>query len=351
MEKKRVGILTFHNADNLGAVLQSFALQHTLEKECKVTAEIIDYRCEKIESTKYVKKPASFTELIKAFPLRLYYAIKRKGFSKFRKERLKISENVFSKENVNTVGSYYDVVISGSDQVWNLDCSGGDYTFFLDFLPENVRKASYAASIGTYEFKTQESERVKKLLDTFEFLSVREKSGADRLNAMGISNVCVNSDPVMLLSADEWRKFMAGRIVREKYVLVYTVLPDEGVENQAKKYAEAHGCRVINNKKSVEFILHNSPSEFLSFIYYADCVFTNSFHGSAFSLIFNKPFGADVKLPDGGINNRISDLLYNVGAEVNTLNGGDCEFSPANAENFLCEMQKNAVKYLKEICN
>lgn len=346
---KKIGILTFHGADNLGAVLQTFALQNTIEKNFSDSVKVIDYRCETVEITKFVKKPSSVKELIKYIPMSIYYGIKRRSFNKFRKIHLNLSQRC-DKFNISKITSDYDVFITGSDQIWNPGCSGDDYTYFLDFLKYPALSASYAASIGPYKYNSEERNKVASLLENYDYISVREQSGAEQLKEMGIKNVSVNPDPVTLLSPDEWKPYMSKRLCKQKYVLVYLILPDVNVTTAAEKYAKEHNCKIINNKKSIEFILKNSPSDFLSWVYNAECIFTNSFHGTAFSLIFNKPLGADVTLSDGGINNRVNDFLKCTGAENCIINSNDLIPQKVDISESLSKLKFDAMEYLNTIC-
>lgn len=331
MNKKKVGILTFHDADNLGAVLQAFALKSTIENRCGASAEIIDYKCNKITGTKYAQKGSGVKGFIRFVLMSFYYKIKRRGFKKFRKTMLGCSEKAFNKESIKKAENLYDVFITGSDQVWNPECSDGDSTYVLDFVSDRRKKYSYAASIGNYDIENADSEWINAIAD-YSNISVREQSAVEQLTKAGINDVKAHCDPVMLLSQEEWKAVMSKRILHKKYVLVYLVLPDVNVMKRAKEYADKHNCKIISNKQSLEFILHNSPSEFLSWIFNAEYVFTNSFHGTAFSLIFNKPLYADTEMVGGGINNRIKDMLAAV------------------SEGSLNKMRSSALEYLKDIC-
>ena len=351
MTKKKVGIITFHRADNLGAVLQAFALQKTLEEKCNVVAEIIDYKCEEVESTKKVKINKSFKGIIKVLPMMIYYRIKQKGFNKFRKEFLKTSENHFTKHNIENCVNDYDIFITGSDQVWNLSCSGNDMTYFLDFVPSGNSKTSYAASIGSYKYTSEDENSVSDYLKDFNCVSVREPSACEGVEKLYGRKVSVNCDPVALLNHEEWKQLIPERLCSEKYILVYLIQDDVNVMRSALKYAKDNGCKIINNKKSLEFILHNAPAEFLSWIFYAECVFTNSFHGTMFSLIFSKPLGADVQLKGGKVNNRVKELLLESGCEYCILTEGKSDVKVPNAEKWILEEQEKSIAYLKSVCS
>ncbi len=345
MKNKKAGIITFHNADNLGAVLQAYALQTVLKNVCKVECEIIDYNCGAIQQGRYVKKSTSFKQLVKNIPLSFYYKIKRSGFDKFRKKYLNLSKS-YDKNSVNECNSDYDLFITGSDQVWNLECSGDDYSYFLDFVDSVDKKYSYAASIGAFDFDESNCKRVFECLRNFNKISVRESSAVKKLEQLGIENIAVHPDPVLLLDKEQWLKITPPAFLKEKYVFVYLIQEDVNVLNVATKYAQEHNCKIINNKKSLEFIIKNSPESFLSWIYNSQCVFTNSFHATAFSLIFNKPLGADIELANGGVNNRVRELVNECCAD-NCIISNDNAFSTSyNCEKELHRLKAMGLDYL-----
>lgn len=346
---KRIGIVTYHNADNLGAVLQAYALHTVLDEVCGIYAEVIDYRCDAVEATKYSKRGKGIKEQLKALIMNVYYLIKHIGFTRFRKRYLKKSRKVFTSQNIHTSLHDYDAFITGSDQVWNLECSGGDNTYFLEFVPENRKKYAYAASIGSYQFRENEVYHYSDLLARLDRISVREASAKVTLGQMGITDASVCPDPVMLLTRDRWLEIMPGCLCKQRYVLVYLILPDEEIVVKAEEYARKHKCKVISNKVSPEFIFHNSPGAFLSWVYYAECVFTNSFHGTAMSLIFDKPLAAKVETAEGCVNNRIKEILELTGAEKCIMaEGNDPKKAIENCK--ITKMRLTGVSFLQEIC-
>ena len=347
MKTKKIGIMTFHNADNLGAVLQAYALQKIIETHCGMSAEVIDYYCPTIEATKKAKPGKKLISHLKVFPKNIYYGIKHRGFEKFRCKFLKRSQKTYMAHTISDSVALYDAFITGSDQVWNPECSGWDDAYFLDFASANQKKFAYAASLGKYHYDEKEYSRYRELLEQFDRISVRERSGVEELKKLGIMEAEVCPDPVFLLPSESWKQLMSKRLCPKRYVLVYLVLDDVNVMNSAKEYARNHNCKIISNKKSIEFILHNSPGEFLSWIYYADCIFTNSFHGTAFSLIFNKPLAADIAMHDGGINNRVQEILSLVEADHCII---PQEAQPGNAMEKIEMMRFGAMNYLREVC-
>lgn len=345
---KKIGILTFHRADNLGAVLQAFALQHTIEAVCDAKAEIIDYKCDSIESTKDIKI-RSIKDIIKYIPMKAYYYIKHRGFEKFRKKELRTTPKTYDKSSIVSTLNDYDIFITGSDQVWNPDCSGNDFTYFLDFVTDDSKKVSFSASIGQYKFTDKNAYMASSLLKSFDNISVRESSALTELERMGITNGIELCDPVVLLDEAQWKQQMSERLFRGRYVLVYLVLDDVNTLACAQEYAKAHNCKIINNKKSIEFIMHNSPAEFLSWIYYADCVFTNSFHGTAFSLIFNKKLASDIYLSNGEFNHRVRDFLKKTDATQCEINDSNRVGHIPNACEMLRIYRHKGIEYLQSV--
>lgn len=340
---KKIGIITFHRADNLGAVLQAYALQQVLEKTFCVHSEILDYRCPEIEADR--KKSSG----LKALAFRCYYAVKHRGFERFRNRYLHLSP-AYMPSTINRCGSMYDAFITGSDQVWNYECSNGDDAYFLSFVALGKKKYSYAASIGRYHFPEQKQPHVNALLQDFSRISVRETGAQQELRKLGIENATVCADPVVLLTKQQWMQIMPGRRYRGKYVFVYLIMESEKVLSAAREYARKHGYKVICNKTSPEFIFRGSPADFLSWIYYSECVFTNSFHGTSLALILEKPLAADTYYPDGKVNGRVKEMLERSEALRCALEYGTQEIHLPDAQMHLNRMRRDSCCFLEDIC-
>ena len=280
----------------------------------------------------------------------VYYAIKHRGFQAFRKKYLKLSNSQYFRSTIGKAAEAYDLYITGSDQVWNLGCSGNDSTYFLDFVSEKKRRSSYAASMGSCRYQPEERRMIADQLRKYDYISVREGSAVGELEQMGVSGAQVHLDPVFLLDRKEWLAVMSRRLLREKYVFVYLIQDDVNVLAQAQSYAQKNGLKLISNKKSLAYILNGSPSDFLSWIYHAEAVFTNSFHGTAFSVIFGKKLGADVELRSGGVNNRIFELLQMVSGEACVIRNDHWDVSAGYDETLLTEQRYTAENYLHLIC-
>jgi hypothetical protein len=338
--KKKVGILTFHRADNLGAVLQAYALSKYITESIGIATEIIDYKCEKVEDTRY----AHAGNIIKRVSLAAYYKIKRCGFDRFRNARLSLSNRVYTRNNIGDSNGIYSTFIAGSDQIWNIACSDNDLTYFLDFAEQEKDKIAYAASMGAVNFTEQEVASYAKHLNRFKAISVREQSSIGKL-ALPV-NTPVLPDPVFLLDKEQWKAVATDKRIRKKYVFVYLIQEDVNVLNAANTYAQKYNCDVVINKKSIDFILNNSPDHFLKWIENAQAVFTNSFHGTAFSIIYGKLLAADIALKNGGTNNRIKELLDFAGLESCIISSENNMPTRANADEWLNTQRNKAKEFL-----
>lgn len=340
---KKIGILTYHKANNLGAVLQAYALQHKLLQISQVdNVEIIDY-----DNGIFVEKIKNNS--IKSVFKNIYYKIKNKGFTKFRQKYLNLSDS-YTLDTINKSNDVYDIFITGSDQVWNLSCSGNDYNYFLNFANKDKVKISYAASIGIYEFKEDERKKLHEILNSFDMISIRENNSLRQFDFID-KEIRVVPDPVFLLNKNEWEEIIPKRIIKQDYILVYLIQDDINVMKNAERYAKENNLKLISNKKSIEFILNNSPEKFLSWIKYAKCIFTNSFHGTAFSLIFEKDFYSDIQLIGGKINNRIYDLLIDLCSEEHIIKNNKLteKFDYTKTNKKIDELRQVGLKYLTDI--
>lgn len=286
----KMGILTYHQANNYGAVLQAYALKQYIQNmDCDV--EIVNYECDFIE-----KRTTSLIGIIKKILVGRQIKDTKKKFSEFRKEFLQIKDPVYTKETIVEANSIYDSFIVGSDQVWNMSLNGGDKTYLLDFVLDDTKKNSYAASIGLSELDRDTECIYKEYLDLFRCISVREDRAKIMLVKLLDKNVSHNIDPVFLLKKSQWEELIRHQPYKERYLLIYSFSLSEEMYNVAIEIAEKLNLKIVsisNSPKNWNGIAKAKgvgPLDFLSLFYYADFILTNSFHGTAFSIIFNKKF-------------------------------------------------------------
>lgn len=307
-----VGIITFHRALNYGAVLQAYALQQKLQ-QMGLDNELIDYRCEAIQKAHRIR----FT-----WKNPMGYFIKKKtekAFHQFLEEKCKMSAPL----EAGSTPSGYEACIAGSDQIWNQKLSGGDLAYYLKDV--SAKKYSYAASMGGYMF--EKGNTSYEYLRDFSGLSMREQSGAVYIGDLLNKEVSVHIDPVMLLTADQWKKIAKHRKLGN-YILLYMIGYKREVVEEAKRLSKLRGLPVFWLSDSVRRIPGVrqqrccSPEEFIGMFADSTCIVTNSFHGTAFSILFEKEFYSAAKV-DGVLNTRVGYLLQWTGLkECTTQNIG-----------------------------
>lgn len=315
MKKENVGLLSLSNAENYGAVLQCYSLFHYCKK-INNNVSVINYwpafmegryKLFWIEKGSIRKLVSSFKYSLECLP---YTFLKKIKFYLFRMKYL-YNLPVFK---TRTISDTYAAYIVGSDQVWNTDITQNDMTFFLDFVLDNNKKNSYAASLGIEKYSDQDEKDILCYLEEFNKISVREKQGRNYLNQLDERlNVFNHIDPVFLTSIDEWMSLCKKKLYKKPYILIYSFNNIDFSIDLAKKISIAENWDIIiiradKNKyyRSIRCFRTVGPNEFLTLIKDAMFIITDSFHGTAFSLIFNKQF---YTIPFKGTNSRIENIL------------------------------------------
>lgn len=327
MEEKKCGILTFHRARNIGADLQAYALQTYIESQGE-RVEIINYSPKYIEDsfgivpknllrqidTGRLAKIKCLLKLLLKFP---YTCMREYKFARYRRKYYHLSGRKTNKyEEVSKKANEYKVIFCGSDQIWNPMLTNHlDRVYFGDIGTNKIYKVSYAASIGQLEMISSDEEKFKKLVHNLDRIGVRETSAKEYLNKLNITSVEVNVDPTLLLSRRQWEKIMKEIKISYKYIFVYALEINEKLIEVTKLLAKKTGLQIIfldmKNRygKGAHSKYTTDPNEFLGYVKNAEYVVTNSFHGTVFSIIFQKNFFV---IPHKTKNNRIENLLENL---------------------------------------
>lgn len=300
----KVGILTFHDAHNYGAVLQAYALKKYIQK-LGYEVKIINYHHETIPDG-YPKEDNE----------------KRwEKFNKFIKTLIDNEEKVYTKEE-DLEQLDIDFWICGSDQIWNTEITRGfNRGFFLDFKT-NGKKISYAVSMGIPELPKEYEQKFKESLEKLDEISVREESLKQYAEKFVDKKIEITLDPTLLLDVSDYEKLLVENSYGQ-YVLIYALGPDERLIKIAKKIAKEKKVEIIelNDKAKKDYfckqISDASPEEFLSLIKNAKAVITNSFHGTIFSIIFKKEFYTITRF---NRNSRMENILKIVGMEDRLIN-------------------------------
>ncbi len=328
-----LGIITYHNTRNCGAVLQAYALQRVLIDR-GIKTDIIDYRCREIEQTykiKKIKDIKGLKELVKWALTVQRDKITQKKFDQFKRKHIKLSSK-YDRTNIQNANEYYDAFVTGSDQVWNFNLNGGDTVYLLDFAGKGKKKISYAASMGGSAMPPGFAEKTARALQTFDAVSVRETALAQYIKTLTGAEPQTVLDPTLLLTKERYA-FEEKEKPKKKYIFVYTIANTPNIERCAKALSRETGFPVIwghmsyRKKSGVENMTTLSPVEFVNYIRNAEYVLTSSFHGMAFSVIMEKQFFYDLDKGEANNNSRLETLAELLNLQCRELNEADLDLT------------------------
>ncbi len=342
--------VTYCTWKSYGSILQTLGLQKALEElgfENAIINKSETYKKTSL-STKYGIKG-----VIKFF---FDYPLKKKEKSLFLKNRQFINSKINS-VNINKDDDYKklandaDLFLAGSDQIWHPDVLNP--TFFLDFVPQGVKRISYAASMGKTDLSNEARKKMSIYLSKFHNISVREEENKRVLSKITDKNIEVNIDPTFLLEKDEWEKYCKPLKIKD-YILVFPIYWDKNFNKQLKLLHKKTGKKIVLISSGRRNIYKNKQifdadvSEFLSLIKNADMVVTSSFHGLAMSIIFNKPFTAVIN-PD--MPSRLENLLKICQAKnfsmKDYIDGKSNDYDKINDK--IIELRQQSLDYLKGV--
>lgn len=378
----KIGIITILKVNNYGAELQAYATQAFLRK-LGYEAEIIDYLFYKNPGHKKTtmsrplfkfdlrKKVSEFLYPIfdKIKNLRNWEISKSRiiRFEEFHKAHTHLSKTYRTADDLYNSQMDYDVYLTGSDQVWNPGIYSSIAPYFLDFVPKDKRRISYAASFGVSNIPDDCIETYKSFLSKYSAIGVRERDAVDLVKSISGKTATWVLDPTFLLSKNEWLDI--GQMIqapKENFLLIYELTPCPYIIKLSRHIARILGIKIvrickdsaiIENDNSVINICDAGPSEFLYLFDKASFVVTNSFHGTAFAVNFNKPFYT--VLPFHKQNNSrqrsllklldLEDRCLIEGSEFPIASSFDIDYESVNHK--LNEEREKSINFLIESIN
>lgn len=335
----RVATLTFHRALNYGSAMQAFALWKAIA-DLGHDVEVIDFAPEGQDDLyKAFSKPNSARALLKnvrALPFAGRLAVRRESFSAFLTDNARLSAKACRGAVGEEILNSYDAVVVGSDQIWNPNAKDFTTEYMLP-RGDSFRRVAYAPSLNGASLDAVPD--APALLSRFDALSAREASGAREIERVlgGSRRIETVLDPTLLLSADDFREAESDTVVPEKYIFLYSVTFRKAAVDYAMELAARTGYPVISmfttdrtyramwdTKGRVRFLDYVSPGDFIRLVDRASYVVTNSFHGTAFSVLFGKPFVAVRSVVNGAIlhDHRVDNLLGQAGLMCNVAEEG-----------------------------
>lgn len=328
----KISIITLQNISNYGSVLQAYATQvYFMERGFEV--EFVDYWRENMIDRNIAKnlietKQLKFKNIwgknkylkeLATVLLEMKIRNRAKVFRKFVKEHLNITpEQYISISELRSNPPVADYYCAGSDQVWNSEWNGKfDEAFYLQYGSQGIKRFSFSSSFGVENIPRGESVKVKKILEEFNIITVRESSAVTLLDKLGIKADCI-LDPTLLIEKKQWKTVINSDIKKNgKYILVYQLNNNVKFDEIVEKAAEELSCKVIRieykktNKYGAHIILPDI-TDWVSYFYFAEYIITDSFHATAFSINFEKKF---VNILPDKYGTRILSILEKVNLE------------------------------------
>lgn len=351
---KKVGILTRHVYPNYGSLLQCRALESALVT-LGATPRVIDYfpatdRPFRLAASRLKESRVRDSTVKSSAYLAIQtpnMAIMSLRFRKFQREYLTLTQTCEDSRSVLDIAEDLDLVLTGSDQVWNSIHGQLDPVYFLDGQKPD-KKYSYAASFGSSAPSSAEIDQVATWLQDFGCVSVRESSAQSALDGIGISSR-VDVDPVLLHGKDYWSEFAEEHIPADaKYILVYQLHNTPGFKERLSKIQRRHDLPIRRVTPDAKMLIEHrasdylvAPAKFVALFRDASYVVTDSFHGTAFSLVFGRPIYA--LLPQSN-STRNEDLLASVGLTrlASSLDQSPVEDPHYNADHVSRELRVRA---------
>lgn len=322
----RIGIITFHRAHNFGAFLQAFALKTFLEEKGH-DVEFVDYWPKEhaaLYKVYHREDVNSLKTLLRECVVACYRKNKAQPFIEVQRAFLKIGKKPLYEKPQQLAEISYDLLIYGSDQIWwksrlkGID--GFDTAYWGMHVPKSVRRASYAASMGAIELTANDRQTIRELLKGFDYISVRENQLKDTIQPLTDKTIEVNIDPTLLLDKRHWEGYCTSiPESKEKYILYYRMMTDKEADRLVLQLSKQTGLPIVELGATIgtyrnlsKYTKSASPFDFISLIKNAEYVVSTSFHGVAFSIIFEKQFFA---IGMGNRSNRVQSLLSLLGID------------------------------------
>lgn len=357
----KLGTVTVHNGYNYGASLQAYGLVKALE-DLGYEANLIDYRNPLIEKKMASKKKDSgIKKAIKYLLLNgKGYELRKKRFNEFNASFIE-GKTYYSVDELKELNKEYDGFVCGSDQIWNMNITDHDPAFFLSFADKDKIRISYAASLGE---EKAESERTKEFfvenLKSLDSISVREVDSVPIIKGLTETPCHTVIDPVLLAEETVWNELAEKSSIKTpkyKYAFYYELFRNDEMYEFALKKAKERGVKLVRTdilpaKALIKGCVSLSdkgigPAEFVKLIKNAEFVVTNSFHGTVFSILFEKEFYV-VPLTGklAGRNKRIENLLGMISLSDHIVKNGECKYEKAdfNEVKKCIEKEKNIAK-------
>lgn len=375
---KRIGIITILKVNNYGAELQAYATQKALQL-MGYDAEIIDYLFYKNPRHKRTKMSAPTAKISlkkhlqeflfpiianwKARNYREAQDARNEKFEQFHTDNTKQSACYDTIDKLNSAEFDYDVLVSGSDQIWNPGVYSSLDPYLLRFGTDKMKRVAYASSFGVSSLPEDVKDYYKEALQNYSAISVREDKAVELVKNVSGCDAQLVLDPTLLLNKEQWLEVAkpVENIPNEPYILIYELSNIPYIKQVALYLSKETGMPIVRICKNaspedldpeITNIIDAGPAEFLYLFDKAGFIVTNSFHGTAFSINFGKQFYTVI--PKGKSNNsRQKSILKLMKCEERMLIEGSAmpEIKPLDTtkvDEFLQNERENSMNFLKK---
>lgn len=379
---KKLGIITWYWG-NYGSILQAYALQKTLSElgyDCETVCHCVNGKT--FTRLKYRLKHMGIPQTFKFYFKKVYtkFYLKAKNlhisrrediFRNFIEKNILLSRNRYNNSNFEKCSDEYDVLVCGSDQIWNPNFTFLSEFYWLGFASKNTIKVSYAPSLGVKEITTKQSVIIENFLQSFSGISVREKSSELVLkkvlgNKFDIQTVL---DPTLLLEKEKWSSVSEGRSVPDNYLFAYLIRGSQKQRNYITNIAKEMKLKLVvypflelDSIERDEFtwgdmrVFEDSPFDFIEKIRNASLIITDSFHCSVFSIIYHKDFYVLRKANDKTSQfGRLDNLLTMFGQSERIISEYDSfnlkNVSYDGVDEILKQRRESSISFLRNAIN
>lgn len=343
-----IALFSFHKEYNYGTMLQAYALYQSI-KHLGFNAEYISFSQGKANSLSKKIKTAiilffkDFRGFLSAltnnkpndFWINPEFELTKKAFDEFHNKFIPHTEFIYTPENYLVLNQLYNKFVVGSDQTWSPYRFSKKNPLLLSFIDNNNLKHAYAPSIGTSNFPEDFNDLYRNELVGFNHISCREKAGCNILQNLLKRPIEYVLDPTMLLTADQWDKLSLNQTINEKYILCYFLGNRNYMQKFAEKLSQETSLPIYYVGTIPHYLQFNNclldvgPRQFISLIKNAEYVCTDSYHGTLFSINYQKNFYSFMKR-EGGLeaidNSRILDILSSLNVTNRFKSNNDFSF-------------------------
>lgn len=372
---KKIGLITYHASHNIGSMMQTYAMLNIIQERYGHEVEIINFSSKKQQELySFYYKNDSVKNVIKNIIITLMYPFFKKRYNDygdFITNKFPLSGKLLSStKEVADISEKYDVLICGSDQIWNVTCKDFDDSYFLPFNKKD-KKIAYAPSLGGKNILNDKGnlDKYKGYLEDFDYISVREKNGVNWLSQLTDKEISFVPDPTLLFDNVFWDKLIDDKGYQEKYIFFYGAAYYKDTFKVLREISKKYNMPVImfdhkawvfkgNMFKGLKVANSTSPESYLKLIKNAEFVITTSFHGTIFSTIYHKNFWSITFKDTNPDDDRIITLLEQLGFEDRKLFFEEAHLvdlkKPVNYDDYLknaTKIKDNGLNYLDRAFN